>query len=301
MSNSRSKKILQQIVASSTSITSETTSNIQVNAPVNSELENYSFNFDINSIDQFIILDDDVHNNNNNNFVNIINNSNNFDTGELVTIESYVENYDSSNTNSIISNEHVLTQLIPVSLTNNNNTDSNLDNDDNVNNNNIIMTNPITNENVLFTINEQSVEVEVFGKKKRKKDDRIVNKLNREKGLCYKKIKEDNTIELVARKEIKPNPCLNKKCLNECSTITEEQRKVIFVRYWNELDHNRKRDYLPNCMSMQDVKRNYVSNVNNRSCTYSYSVAVDNVKLKVCRQFLLNTLNISEKLLEIIS
>jgi hypothetical protein len=74
---------------------------------------------------------------------------------------------------------------------------------------------------------------------------------------------------------------------------------VIFDKYWNELDHNRKRDYLLSCMSMQDIKINYVSHVNNRSCTYNYYVAVDNVQLKVCRKFILNTLNtsISEKLL----
>ncbi|KAL4083468.1 hypothetical protein QTP88_028784 [Uroleucon formosanum] len=95
---------------------------------------------DIESIDQFIILDDNVDNNNinlNNNFVNIINNLNNCDTDELVSFETVVENYDSNDTSTIISNEHVLTP----------------DND------------------------EQSVEVEIFGKKKRKKDDRV-NKLN---------------------------------------------------------------------------------------------------------------------------
>lgn len=115
-----------------------------MNAPENSELldklQNYSFSLDIESIDQFIILDDNVDNNNinlNNNFVNIINNLNNCDTDELVSFETVVENYDSNDTSTIISNEHVLTP----------------DND------------------------EQSVEVEIFGKKKRKKDDRV-NKLN---------------------------------------------------------------------------------------------------------------------------
>jgi len=142
--------------------------------------------------------------------------------------------------------------------------DSNLGNDENVNN---IVTNPITNENVLF---EQSLEVEVFGEKKRKKDERVVNKLNQNKGLCYKKIKQNNTIELVPQKEMKPNPCLGKKCLNKCSTITEEERMVFFVSDWNKLDHYRKRDYLLNCMSMQYVKRNDVSHVNNHSCTIKH-------------------------------
>lgn len=313
MSNSRSKKILRQLVAPNTSVTPEASSNIKVNVPDNnellSELENYNFNLDIESIDQFdIILDDNVIKfNSNNSFVNNYsdNFNNYYDTDEPVTLESNVENYH-TNTTIISSNDeyYVLTPdneeslevdvVMPVSLTNNNNTDCNLDNDDNVNN---CITNPITNRNVLFADNEPSPEVEVFGKKKRKKDDRVVNKLNREKGKSYKKIKQDNTIELVAQKEMKPNPCLDKTCLNKCSTITEKKRIVIFVRYWNELDHNRKRDYLLSCMHMQDVKRNYVSHANNRSCTYSYSVAIDNVQIKVCRKCILNTLNISEKLL----
>jgi len=72
---------------------------------------------------------------------------------------------------------------MPVSITNDNNTDSNLGNDDNVNN---TISNHTTNENVLF---EQSLVVKVIGKKKRKKDDRVDNKLNRSKGLYYKKNK----------------------------------------------------------------------------------------------------------------
>lgn len=70
---------------------------------------------------------------------------------------------------------------------------------------------------------------------------------------------------------------------------------VIFFRYWNELDSNRKRDNLLSCMSMQDVKRNDVFHVNNRSCTYSNYVAFVNVHLKVCRICILNTMNTSSK------
>jgi len=148
------------LVAPNTSVTPEASSNMKVNAP-----ENYNFNLDIESIDQFIILDDNVNNNNikfnsNNSFVNNINNFNKYcDTDEPVTFESNVENYD---TTSILykyeyyvltpDNEECLEVdlVMPVSLTNYN-TDCNLDNDDNVNN---IITNPITNRNVLFTDNE---------------------------------------------------------------------------------------------------------------------------------------------------
>ncbi|KAL5246303.1 hypothetical protein ACI65C_013711 [Semiaphis heraclei] len=215
MSNSRSKKILQ-LLAPDSSITPEASSNSIVNAPDNSELLNeldtYSFDLDIESIDQFIILGDSVNNNinincSNNNFDN---NFNNCDTVEPVSFESNVENYCSNNTTTILSNDEycVVTPdiekslevdvVMPVSIINDNNTDSNLGNDDNVNN---IITNPITNEN----------KWKFLGKKKRKKDDRVVNKLNRSKGQCYKKMKKNNTIELVPQKEMKPNPCLDKK------------------------------------------------------------------------------------------
>lgn len=95
---------------------------------------------------------------------------------------------------------------------------------------------------------------------------------------------------------MKPNPCLDKKCENSCSTITEAQRLVIFNKYWKELDSCRKRDYLSSCMEMQDVKRNYGPRSNKRLCSYNYFVAVDdNIQKKICRQFLLNNFHIAEK------
>lgn len=70
------------------------------------------------------------------------------------------------------------------------------------------MTNIVSNINVLF---EQSLEMKVFGGKRIKNDDCVVNKLNRSKGQCYKKIKQNNIIELVPQKEMKPTPCFDKK------------------------------------------------------------------------------------------
>lgn len=204
-SHSRSKKILQIASYSYT----RNNSNIKVNTPDNTkllnELENYNFNLDIESIDQFIILDDNGNNNVSSNS-NCIYDFNNYDTNVPVSFDSNLEKFvdDSININSCKHN--VLTpdnegsldvdDVIPVSLINYN-TNLNIDNGDNIN----ITTNPIPNKNAVFTDTEQSLEVEVFGKKKRKKDDRVVNKLNREKGLCYKKIKQDNSIELVEKRK----------------------------------------------------------------------------------------------------
>lgn len=89
----------------------------------------------------------------------------------------------------------------------------------------------LRNENVLPVEDRENVEIEDYGIKKRKKNERLINKLNREKGQSYKKIKKDKTFELVGTKVMRSNPCLDKKCSNTCSTKTESERMIIFNRY----------------------------------------------------------------------
>jgi hypothetical protein len=129
---------------------------------------------DIENIDKFIILDNNVNNNMNINCNN--NNFHNCDIVEPVGFESNIENYFSNNNTTVLSNDeyYVITPdiekrlevdvVMPVSLTNTNNTDSNLGNDNNYVYS--IITNPIKKENILF---EQSLEVEFFGKKRERK------------------------------------------------------------------------------------------------------------------------------------
>lgn len=99
------------------------------------------------------------------------------------------------------------------------------------------------------------------------------------------------------KKTIKENPCLGKKCSNECNTISEEERLLIFNRYWKDFDHTRKRDYLLSCMEKIDIKRKYVAHSSNHSNIYRYYFYLNDSTKVVCRKFLLNTLNITEKLL----
>lgn len=94
-------------------------SNITVNDPDNSETlnehENDSFDLNIESIEQFVMLDDNVNIdeinfNSNNSFVDNISNFNIYDSYVPVSIESLVENDNNDNNDNInnISNECVL-------------------------------------------------------------------------------------------------------------------------------------------------------------------------------------------------
>lgn len=67
-----------------------------------------------------------------------------------------------------------------------------------------------------------SDEIDVYGKKKRKKDIRKAEKLCRETGEAYKRIKKDGSFQTIEKKQMKENPCLEKKFVNECKTVTEE-------------------------------------------------------------------------------
>lgn len=125
------------------------------------------------------------------------------------------------------------------------------------NNYNNTMVDPLPNE-------EEREEIDDYGVKKRKKAARENKKKSKLYGKTYKKLKSDGSIQKVDEKNIKENPCFGKKCSNECNTISEEERLLIFNRYWKDFDHTRKRDYLLCCMEKIDIKRKYVAHSSNR-------------------------------------
>jgi len=148
-------------------------------------------------------------------------------------------------------------------------------------------------EDPLFNVEE----INDYGVKKRKIAARVNKKTCKLHGESYKKFKKDRSIVTFDKKIIKDNPCLGKKCTNECNTITEEERLILFNRYWKEFDRTKKRDYLLGCMERYDAKIQYTTHENNRFNMYKYCFSLNGTTKVVCRKFLLNTLNITEKLL----
>lgn len=127
-----------------------------------------------------------------------------------------------------------------------------------------------------------------------KGNKRKMNATLRINGKSYKTRKGT----VVNEKYVQPNPCHTKKCQNNCGIITEELRQNVFQAYY-ELDSQQKKDFLIASIKTEPVKRRYSSStIIKRTCSNSYFLPIDGVMTKVCQQFLLKTLNITQTYLK---
>lgn len=95
-------------------------------------------------------------------------------------------------------------------------------------------------------------------------------------------------------KSMQPNPCLNKKCGNSCGDkFSEDDRIVIFENYWGLGNAKRQKDFLLSCATAKKISRKR-STSNMRKTSYDYTINYNGQNIKICQQFLLKTLNISQ-------
>lgn len=104
---------------------------------------------------------------------------------------------------------------------------------------------------------------------------------------------------LVPGKEILANPCKGKDlCRNKCNTFSDEERTEIFNFFWALGDNNKQKQFLSECVSVNSIKRRRKSKGEvNRKVTNQYTLIKGNNRLLVCQQFLLKTLNISQRMI----
>lgn len=118
------------------------------------------------------------------------------------------------------------------------------------------------------------------GYKKQKKIPKRLHKL---------KIK-DTSVEV--------NPCINKKCGNSCGNkFSESDRVQINEHFWGLGNKIRQKDWLISCIKKSSIKRRKAEN-SKRHQSYNYFINFNNESLKVCQQFLLKTLHISQMMLK---
>ncbi|KAL4719413.1 hypothetical protein ACJJTC_019668 [Scirpophaga incertulas] len=115
----------------------------------------------------------------------------------------------------------------------------------------------------------------------------------RESGQSY--TKKDGT--KAPAKEIKPNPCMGKKCGNNCDSVTNEKRKSIFDYFWS-LTKTRRRDWLVSMTQKIPIKRKRSQDSDKRSYSYKYSITEGEGKRTVCLQFLAATLDVGIKFIQ---
>lgn len=108
-----------------------------------------------------------------------------------------------------------------------------------------------------------------------------------------KNLKKDKKCCIVS-KNIKPNPCLGKKCQNSCpQKFCESDRIKINEFYWGLASGPRQKDWLLSCIKEKQIGRRRVSS-GKRKVTYEYYINIRGQHTQVCQQFLLQTLGISQ-------
>ncbi|XP_072400657.1 uncharacterized protein [Diabrotica undecimpunctata] len=141
--------------------------------------------------------------------------------------------------------------------------------------------------NSFTDIHEDTVAEKGFRMKKKNSRKELSQK--RASGQQYER-KDGKIIE---PKSVEPNPCIGKRCGNNCENIDTEKRQKVFDHFWG-LCANRRRDWLVSVSQKKDIKRKRTDTVK-REATYKYHINEGERRRVVCLQFLSATLNISSK------
>ncbi|XP_050310404.1 uncharacterized protein LOC126746280 [Anthonomus grandis grandis] len=102
------------------------------------------------------------------------------------------------------------------------------------------------------------------------------------------------TKKIVKARKIKES-CVKKKYQMECyQKISEDQRKNIFYKFWKLGNHDKHMDFLSKHVKKMQKKAETVNTNSRRQFTMEYYFTVDELIIKVCKTFFLNTLSITD-------
>lgn len=135
-------------------------------------------------------------------------------------------------------------------------------------------------------------------KRQNKENINDVRKKRKSSGLEY--LSRNNKTN--PAKKVQDVACMKKICKNKCSiNFNEDDRQKIFETYW-KLGYIEKRMFILNNSEIEPVKRRYLKKENcitkERGCNYIHFLSKSEKKIKVCQQFFIKTLDISQKLLQ---
>lgn len=143
---------------------------------------------------------------------------------------------------------------------------------------------------------ESSDEAENFrGKRPRKKASfRDLNKRRKMMGKSYLTYKGTE----VAEKKVLPNPCAGKRCVNNCNSFSEDEREILLKSFWSLENNVERHAFINGCVNIVPVKRRRTTaDVSRRGLTQQYFFMTKKGQQRVCLQFFLKTLNISQKII----
>lgn len=128
------------------------------------------------------------------------------------------------------------------------------------------------------------------GVRKKKINKRKQKQTSREKGKGL--VKKNGSIS--CEKQLHPNPCTGKNCGHKCGEISEAKRNNLFDHFWS-LSAERKRNWLVAMTTKKEVSRKRNKDSSYRTNTYQYFINDGEGRRQVCLQFLLKTLDVTQR------
>lgn len=127
------------------------------------------------------------------------------------------------------------------------------------------------------------------GRKRKKQEDlwkRHLAKAKRNKGEAYVNSREKN----IPNRQILPT--CEEKCIFKCSqVISEEERKLVFNKYWALGNLQEQRHFIRSCLTPIDFKVKKERRLPNNKFYFE----ITGRKIRVCKLYFVNTLGISDR------
>ncbi|CAG5040048.1 unnamed protein product [Parnassius apollo] len=102
--------------------------------------------------------------------------------------------------------------------------------------------------------------------------------------------------KIIPARSLKP-PC-GDKCKMECSTkIDEDCRKKIFAKYWGLGDITLQRNFINSSTKAIVPAFRFSGKEKPRGYNNAYYFVVDNEKIRVCKKFFMNTLDVNDRVI----
>lgn len=97
-------------------------------------------------------------------------------------------------------------------------------------------------------------------------------------------------------RSVKP-PC-NEKCRLKCrDNINENERALIFRKFWDLADINKQRLFVQSCLQNVRPRYKYTNAERPRSENKAFFLTTENDRIRVCKVFFKNTLNITDRMI----
>lgn len=154
----------------------------------------------------------------------------------------------------------------------------------------------IIEQNTSMNELEENSYVKKSKKRVARVEEWLSNKAKKLRNTGKSYISRSKTKKIIPARSLKP-PC-GDKCKMECSTkIHEDCRKKIFANYWGLGDITLQRNFINSSTKAIVPAFRFSGKEKPRGYNNAYYFDVDNEKIRVCKKFFMNTLDINDRVI----